>query len=161
MIDQHLSVAIASGADADGGDGEGFTDLFAQNFGNTFQHQHKGSCFFDRGSLQENLFMGDLALALDLIPAKSLYRLWGEAQMRADGDLDIHDLADGFQARGRSAFQLHGIGFALYHQTRRVCLGLFRRKVIGQIGQIADNELVWSAPAYCRAMYHHVIHADL
>ena len=83
MHHQHLPVAVHARADADGGAGQRFGNLFAQSGGHAFHQHHRRAGLLVRQRIVQQCLRRHIALALHLIAAEHMHRLRREPDVRA------------------------------------------------------------------------------
>ena len=154
--DEHLAVAIRTGADADGRHVERRGDLRGELRGNRFEHDGKRAGILQRERIVEDeLRLARIASALP-IAALLIDRLRQHPEMphhrNADIDEPPHDLDDRLPA-----FDFHRGRARVFQQASRVAHRFGRRDLIGQKRHVGDDErLLRAAHDRGGVMNHHV-----
>ena len=132
---QHLAVATGAGADADGRDRAGGGDLRGQCGRHAFQHQQGGAGFGHGERILAQPGGGGILAALHLEAAEAVHRLRGQAQMAANGDFALDQVADRVQLVA-GAFQLDHARAGLDEAHRGGVR--FERRAVGTEREIGD-----------------------
>src|SRR5437588_1026575 len=158
--DEHLAVAARSGADPDGGDGQGRGDLAGERRGDTLEHDAERPRRFQLTGVLEDPG-GDLGvLALDLEAAQPVHALRRQTDVAHDRDSGLGQPA-GRLDRGRpAALQLHRVHPRLLEQAAAVVDRLLDRGLVGEEGQVTDQQGVARAARHGPAEHDQLVHRD-
>ena len=120
--DLYLTVAVDTGADADGRDGDSLGDELGQGCGDAFEDYGKCTCVLEGLGVPEKLgrLLGGLALAA--VAAELVHRLGREPDVAHDRDAVLDDVVDGV-SDGLTTLELDGLGTALLEKSRGVRKG--------------------------------------
>ena len=159
LPDQHLPVAAAAGADADGDDVQLPGDEGGQLGGHALQHHHKSPCFLDGQGILQDLPGSVFSLALDLEAPHGVAGLGGHPHVGAYRDAAGGDGPDPVADR-RAPFQLHGVGAGLLHQPAGVGHRLLHGDLIAHKGHVHHHEGGLAGPGHAAAVDDHLLHGD-
>ncbi len=159
LIDEHLSVAVRTCADADGRDVQLLCDLLCQRCRYTLQYYGERACLLYAACIVENLLCRSLALALYAEAAKRIDRLRCHTDMGADRNGRVDNRANLFADRG-AALELDSLCAAFLHQTAGVDQGVIGGCLIGHERHIRNEQRIFRAASNCRRMMDHILHCD-
>ena len=154
--DQHLAVAMRTGANADGRNPQIGGDELRHGLRNGFQHHGKRSGCFERQRISPKARGILVATGLLAESAKLVHGLRQESQV------PHHRNSGGDQTRcrldGRStAFDLHGRCAALLHQAPRMAQRFFWVDLVGHKGQVGHQQRASHTAAHGPRVMHHVV----
>ena len=112
--DEDLAVAVGTGANADGGNGQLGGDLRGHFAGNALEHDGAGAGFGQGQRVGLELQHGLRGARLHAVAAHAMNALRGEAEVADDGNLGVGEGADQFKAR---AFDLDGLGAGFFDKA--------------------------------------------
>ncbi|KAG0751085.1 hypothetical protein G6F24_014655 [Rhizopus arrhizus] len=142
---QHLAIALRAGADADGRHVHRRRDLGSDRGRHAFEHHDAGAGSGHGPGIFHQLARG-IASALDLEATQAQHRLRGQAQMRADRDLALDQIADDVDLEA-GTFDLDHLGTGL-QQLQRGIQRAFGRSV-GAKRQVGHQQRALRVEGQC------------
>ncbi|KAG1450140.1 hypothetical protein G6F57_016478 [Rhizopus arrhizus] len=151
---QHLAIALRAGADADGRHVHRRRDLGSDRGRHAFEHHDAGAGSGHGPGIFHQLARG-IASALDLEATQAQHRLRGQAQMRADRDLALDQIADDVDLEA-GTFDLDHLGTGL-QQLQRGIQRAFGRSV-GAKRQVGHQQRTLQYAGHGAGVVDHVGH---
>ena len=155
--DKNLAVAIGTGADADGGDGELCGDGGGDFTGNAFEDDCAGSGISEGLGVGLELEDGFSGAGLDAVSAHAVKALRGEAEMGDDGDFGLGEGADEIDAR---AFDFDGFGAGFFDEANGVGEAIGYCAVIAAEGHVGDEQGAADGAADGAGVMEHLVDGD-
>ena len=159
MVHEHLTVAVAAGADTDRGDADRVGDHPGHAVGHALQHDREATGLGQRHRIVDDAPCRVELLALHLEAADRVDRLRREAQMAHHRDLGVEDGRDRVEPLA-AALELHRAG-AGADQRRRVADRLLARHVVAHPRQVAHDERPRLRARHRTDVVRHVLGGDL
>src|SRR5262249_9243121 len=157
--DQHLSIALRSSADADGGRGDFARDHGCHLARHTFQHHRKHSGALERDCVFHEPFNTGEVFALNLVPAHLVQRLRGQADMSHDGHFGVKHAANQVHTLA-SSFNFYGFSAGLFYQTHGVAYACRRVTLVSAKRHVGNHHGGPDGPAYGASVVQHFIDGD-
>lgn len=120
------------------------------------EDQHAGPGFLHPARGLDQSGGCGLFAALNPVPAQRVDRLWGQAEMRPDGNVGGDDLLDGTHA-GPRALDLDRLRAGFLDQSQRGVEGNFRAPLKGAEGQVGHYQRGGPDPGDACGMVEHVL----
>ena len=155
--DEDLSVAVGSGADADGwnielgGDGGGG---FA---GNAFEDEGAGAGFGEAAGIGFEALKGFGGAGLDAVAAHAVKALGGKAEVADDGDFGVSEGADQLEAR---PLDFDGFSASLFDKADSIVNALVDCSVIAAKGHVGYDQGASNGTANGAGVMEHFIDGD-
>ena len=157
LVDEHLAVAAASGADADGDDVELLGDEGRQGRRDAFEHHREGARLLHLVCVLNDTLGGVGVFALHLEAPKGVDRLRGHADVALNRNARVDDGLDLRGDRG-AALELDRLRMSLLDQPAGVGQGVVLRGLVGEKGHVGDQKRVGERPAHGGGVVNHVLH---
>jgi hypothetical protein len=151
---QHLAIALRAGTDADGRHIHRSGDFGSDRGRHAFEHHDAGACGGHGPGIFHQLARG-IATALDLEAAQAQHRLRGQAQVRADRNLALDQVADDVDLEA-GTFDLDHLGTGL-QQLQRGIQRAFRGG-IGAERQVGHQQRTLQHAGHGAGVVDHVGH---
>ena len=147
---------MRAGADANGGDGQGFADALRGGPGNRFNHDRKRARVLQRTGVFDQMRRALGGFALHLVRPQQLNRLRPQSDMAHHRDARLHQPFDGLRLAA-PAFEFDRVGAAFLQQARGVFHGVVDRNLVGQKRQVGDNHRALNAALDCAGVIDDVV----
>ena len=159
MDNEHLTIAVNSRTDADGGDGEHVRYFLCQTFWNTLHDNGIGPGTFHGPCIFQHLFSCLFVFTLDLVSSHAMHGLGREADVGHHRDVDVRDRLDDM-LHVRPPLELHSLGPSLLDEPARVSPGLLEARLVAHEGHVPHHQGALGAAGHALGVVDHLVHGD-
>ena len=159
LINQNLTIAVRTCANADGGDGNAFCNQLCQLCRDTFQNDGESACCLNCLCFFNQSACICLALALHLKAAEGIDRLRGQPDVCHNGNRCLCDCFN-LGTNRRAALQLDSLTSAFLHQSASIHNSIINGGLVAHKGHITDHECIFCTSGNSSGVVNHILHGN-